>query len=229
MKTPIIVAHRGLHDEHPENSLEALLAAWNAGFEWCECDVHGCSDHTPLLLHDETLERTTTGHGSIRDLPLSAIGGMCLRYADGSISPSTVPTLAAVLSSMPPHAKLLIEIKPHVAEELTQNTLDLCNPSRCVVQSFSPQVLGIAHAHRPDIRLELLVEDAGRPIPVGPWKAINAQFKTLTDDTVRRVRTFDYAVGAWTVNIDTDIRRILSLGVDRIISDHPKLVRDICE
>jgi glycerophosphoryl diester phosphodiesterase len=59
MTSPIVVAHRGLHDEHPENSLRAFLAAWEAGVEWCECDVRGSREHEPFVIHDETLERTT--------------------------------------------------------------------------------------------------------------------------------------------------------------------------
>ena len=229
MSKPTIVAHRGLHEDHPENSLEALLAAWRAGFEWCECDIRGSVEHEPLLLHDESLDRTTTGHGRVNETSSTILQAANLRYADGSIAPSSVPRLASVLTSMPPHAKLLIEIKPHVARDVTHNTLDLCNPARHAVQSFDPQVLSAAYAHRPGVRLELLVEDAARPIPVGPWKAVNAQFKTLTEESIRRIRGMDYAVGAWTVNEDADVARILELGVDRIITDRPRRVRDICE
>ena len=62
---PLIVAHRGLHADLPENSVAALTAAWAAGVEWAECDVRASADGTLYLIHDEMLDRTTTGCGAI--------------------------------------------------------------------------------------------------------------------------------------------------------------------
>ena len=229
MKTPTIVAHRGLHDEYPENSLKAMLAAWDAGIAWCECDVRGSLEHEPMLIHDESLERTTTGSGLVHQTSSTILHALNLRYQGGAIAAMCIPRFGTVMTSMPVHAKLLIEIKPKLAEDVVRRTLDLCRPESCVVQSFDPGVLWTAFACRPDVRLELLVEDARETIPAGPWRAVNADFKSLTADVMRRRRDRDYAVGAWTVNADEDIRRILSLEVDRIISDRPLRVRDICE
>ena len=228
MMLPTIVAHRGLHDEYPENSLKALLAAWESGIEWCECDVRGSIDHEPFVIHDAALERTTTGHGLIQRTSSDVLHALNVRYDDGRTAPMTVPRLSTIVEAMPAHAKLLVEIKPKVAGEVVKRTLDLCRGDSCVVQSFDAAVLWAAFAHRTDVRLELLVDDARQPIPVGPWRAVNADFKCLTADVVRGLRRANYAVGAWTVNADHDIRRILSFGMDRIISDRPLRVRDIC-
>jgi glycerophosphoryl diester phosphodiesterase len=96
------------------------------------------------------------------------------------------------------------------------------------VQSFDDAVLWTAFAHRPEVRLEFLVDDARKPIPAGPWRAVNADFKSLAADVVRRLRDANYAVGAWTVNEDVDIRRIIGLGVERLITDRPLRARDFC-
>ena len=66
-RTPTIVAHRGLHRQDPENSLAAAVAALRAGFEWIECDVWPSADGVPVLIHDETLDRTTTATGRVGD------------------------------------------------------------------------------------------------------------------------------------------------------------------
>ena len=78
---PIIVAHRGLHHDYPENSLGAFRAAWGAGIEWCECDVQESADGELVVIHDPTLERTTEGSGRVSDLPVSALKGLRLRKA----------------------------------------------------------------------------------------------------------------------------------------------------
>ena len=79
MNVPIIVAHRGIHGHLPENSLEALLEAWNRGVNWCECDVRGSSDHVPFLLHDGTLDRTTDGVGIIEQISSDVVSKVRLR------------------------------------------------------------------------------------------------------------------------------------------------------
>ena len=60
------------------------------------------------------------------------------------------------------------------------------------------------------------------------WSAINVQHERLTAESVARIRRIGLAVGAWTVNADEEIRRMIALGVDTIISDRPLRVRDIC-
>src|SRR6476661_2308744 len=67
-KGPTIVAHRGLHDKHVENTLAAFKAGWEAGIEWCECDVHFSSDGVAVVIHDDTVDRTTSGTGFVANL-----------------------------------------------------------------------------------------------------------------------------------------------------------------
>jgi glycerophosphoryl diester phosphodiesterase len=227
MATPTIIAHRGLHDEHPENSLKAFLAAWEAGIEWCECDVRGSFEHEPFVFHDATLERMTDSAGPITAVPSSELHRLNLRRADGAVSASCIPRLSALIASMPPRSKLLIEIKPQVHADVVRRTLDLCDPQTCVVQSFDVAVLETARAHRGEIRRELLVDENVPSHLPGLYRAVNFQFKNLTPEIVDALRVRGLEIGAWTVNLDADIRRILSLGVHTIISDQALRVRDI--
>src|SRR5271156_5650201 len=80
---PIIVAHRGLHGELPENSLAAMVAAWDAGILWCECDVHLSRDGEAIVIHDETLDRTTTGQGPVGEFSLKQLEELRLRDRTG--------------------------------------------------------------------------------------------------------------------------------------------------
>src|SRR5690242_5942993 len=126
MPTPIIVAHRGLHHEHPENSLEAFDAAWAAGFEWCECDVRGSADDVPFVIHDETLDRTTRGRGRIDAASSEQLSRL-------------IPTFQELIEATPPSGRLLVEIKPGVSQGTIVRTMELCD-GRCVVQSFDPRI-----------------------------------------------------------------------------------------
>src|SRR5688572_15843849 len=100
MSKPIVVAHRGLHLDFVENTLESLRAAWKAKLAWAEIDVRGSSDNEPFLMHDEMLDRTTSGVGPIAETP-----GKVLKKIG-------VPTLAEAVAAMPAGCKLLVEIKP---------------------------------------------------------------------------------------------------------------------
>jgi glycerophosphoryl diester phosphodiesterase len=230
MTSPIVVAHRGLHDEHPENSLRAFLAAWEAGVEWCECDVRGSREHEPFVFHDETLERTTDGgNGRVDQTPSAALHRANLRRGDGSMTTACVPRLATVIEAMPESARLLIEIKPGVDAETAERTLVMCNPETCVIHSFDTTILRMASALLPQVRRMLLVEDAAGPeaLVEGPWEAVNARHDTLTAEAVELIRRRGCEVGVWTPNDDRDIRRAIGLGVEMIISDRPLRVREL--
>ena len=225
MKQPTIVAHRGLHDEHPENSLKAFLAAWNAGIEWCECDVRGSAEHEPFVFHDETLERMTDGLGPIVGAPSSFLQALNLRRGDGSIAPLCMPRLGTVIESMPEGAKLLIEIKPGVDAEVVRRTMKRCDPETCMVQSFDANILRHAIKLRSEVPWAFLVEDA-RNLE-NPMGRVYARQNTLTSELVLAWRVRNVTVGAWTVNTDADIRRMVDLGVDTIITDRPLRAREI--
>jgi glycerophosphoryl diester phosphodiesterase len=212
--TKTIVAHRGLHHQHTENTLPALHAAWDAGFTWCEIDLRGSLEHEPFLMHDETLERTTPGGGRI-DQTTSA------RLKDLGVL-----TFEELMTSMPAQSRLLVEIKPKVNHAAVDRMLEICDPSRSIIQSFDGELLHYAAGRRRDIELHLLVDDA-RKIEGGPWNAINANFKTLDPASAAQIRNLGFGVGAWTPNTPEDMRRMIELKVDRIITDEPVRLRDI--
>jgi glycerophosphoryl diester phosphodiesterase len=107
---PIIVAHRGLHHQFPENSVEAFRAAVEAGFGWVEFDVQAASDGTPVIIHDETLDRTTMGTGPVARRRGEELRHVRMRFNDMPHA-ARLPVLKdpPVLSSL--DAWLLVEIK----------------------------------------------------------------------------------------------------------------------
>ncbi|ADG09012.1 glycerophosphodiester phosphodiesterase [Caulobacter segnis] len=94
----MIAAHRGVHSQAPENSLAAIEAAIAAGADIVEIDVAVTTDGTPVLMHDRTVERTTTGQGPVEGKTASEIADLRLKGRDGRASNEPPPTLARALA-----------------------------------------------------------------------------------------------------------------------------------
>jgi glycerophosphoryl diester phosphodiesterase len=222
---PIIVAHRGLHRAHPENSLAAFELAINDGF-WVECDVHASRDGIPVVIHDETLERTTQASGRVDALDARDLERVRLRGSD-----QTVPTLERALSG---GGSWLVEVKPLAARDLVRHVVDLLvrdKSVRWIVQSFDADNVRQLWAYHPMAAGALLVEDPRvleRAIDQR-WPAVHLSHELLTSDARDRLRGAGSSVGVWTVNDPPDVRRVLELGVEMIITDEPERARTATE
>ncbi len=217
---PIIVAHRGLHHDAPENSLAAFRAAWRRGFRWCECDIHFTADGHAVILHDETLDRTSNGAGRIDALTYRQTCGFRLRRADGSLSNERIPLLDDVLAAMPRGGRLLVEIKPPQTQFLIQRN------RRCRLQSFHRQVLAHVRARRPREPLAWLIDDDKRldAAARSEWQAIHLHHHLLDAASARILRKRGKAIGVWTVDRPDDIERVLQYRPEIILTDAPDRV-----
>ena len=229
---PSIVAHRGLHSRQPENSLSAMEAAWEGGVDWCECDIQLSSDGQFVVLHDDKLDRTTTGQGVMSNFTWEELQKLWLRGAGKKSTGEKLPLLQQLLDAMPQHAGLLIEIKPVLTREPMKRVLELVKGRRCMLQSFARENLVLLEAIGVDFPTAWLVDDAfsavtdGNLVPV-PCTAVYTGHKNLNSILVQHIRGNGRAVGCWTVNTDADIRRVVGLGVDTIITDQPARVMRI--
>ena len=113
---PLVAAHRGGAALWPENSLTAFRGALALGVDALEFDVHLTADGEPVVIHDATLDRTSTGHGPVRSLTLEKLQALRLLDRAGAPSAETVPTLAQVLElARPTSVSVLPEIKLDLA------------------------------------------------------------------------------------------------------------------
>ena len=176
-------------------------------------------------------------------------------FPDQKKKATTKPTLREMVETVDEHALLNghpypaynVEIKSHpdwygiyqpgpdlLAERVVSelDALDLAN--RCIVQSFDRAVLRAIHAERDDFPLALLVENSNGLDAdleqLGFIPDIYSPHHSLVDaEMVRKVHELGMDLVIWTVNDEVDIRRILDLGVDGIISDHPERVFTIMQ
>ncbi len=89
----LVVAHRGLHLRAPENSLAALRETARAGIDLAEVDVRRTKDGVLVLVHDELVDRTTEGHGRVRDHSFAELRALTLRSSDATFASERIPTL----------------------------------------------------------------------------------------------------------------------------------------
>ncbi len=216
---PLIVAHRGLwFGRFAENSTEAFDAAADAGF-LAECDVWALADGEPVVIHDPTLDRTTTGSGPVSALTAAQLRDVRVRHPDSRTAP--VPLLADIADRV-----YLVEIKPPDAAALVRRVIEVMSGRTWVLQSFDALNLAHAAATDPALPLALLAYERGS-VSIATEKSWNAHLyhEMLSDPVAALPRGRGLRVGAWTVNSPKEIAAAISSRADVIISDHPHRVR----
>ncbi|GAB2623616.1 glycerophosphodiester phosphodiesterase [Paractinoplanes abujensis] len=154
------VAHRGYSAVAPENTLPAFAAAVHGGATLVEFDVRTTADDVPVVIHDRTLDRTTSGSGHVWDLSYEDVSAL---DAGSWFSPAyagvRVPTLAAVLDLLA-GTDLLLEIKPPATPPQVKTILELVGAAgardRTIVQSFDPEIVRLVREADPAVRRGLL-------------------------------------------------------------------------
>ena len=243
---PLIAAHRGGAALWPENSLLAFRNAAGLGVDFLETDVHLSADGEVIVLHDATLERTTTGRGAIRDTTLTDLATLRLKAGDGRVTNERVPRLAELLDVVASSSvQLLLEIKLGVRHVpypgIEEKVLELVGArglrDRVLVMAFEDATLRRVRTLDPQIRTVLLVSTArvhaagGAAREAVRWSTVvgattlGIDHRALDADVITAARAARVLVAAWTVNEERDLRRVLGLGVDVIISDRPDLAR----
>jgi len=241
---PLVAAHRGGALLWPENSLTAYRNALALGVDYVETDVHLTADGEVVVLHDPTLERTTTGRGAVREARRAALAGIRLKAGDGSATDEPVPTLVQLLDLLgPARAGLLLEIKvddrgqryPGIEEKVLAMVRERGLGARTLVMAFERDTVRRVRELDPTMRTVLLIgrgqveRERVWPAASVRWAvglgaaAVGFNHRLIDPDVVAAAREARLTLAAWTVNEEADIRRVIGLGADIIISDRPDL------
>lgn len=121
--TVLIAAHRGgytneIADKAPENSVANVAVAIAKGFDLFETDIQRTSDGVFVVVHDDTIERETTGQGQVSDLTLSELKALTKRFRDGSLSEEKVATLEELLLAGKGKIQFKADLKPGIIEHM---------------------------------------------------------------------------------------------------------------
>jgi glycerophosphoryl diester phosphodiesterase len=230
-----IVGHRGAAGVAPENTLPSFEAAWAAGVAWVETDVHLTRDGAPVLLHDATLDRTTTGHG-----PVSEVAWDELRAVDagGRFSPTfagtRVPRLEELLAAARGRSGLLIELKAEQerAELLVSRVLEAVAAAGAQpwVRLISFEADLLERVRRApggeSLACGYITSEAAGIIETAQrldCVSINPSLRALSPALIETARAAGLLVNAWTANQPEQVLRAAELGVDELETDFPEM------
>jgi glycerophosphoryl diester phosphodiesterase len=241
-KYPIIVtAHRGFSGQAPENTPTAFRAAIAAGADMIELDVHLTRDNEVVVIHDDTLERTTNGKGNVAAKTLAELKSLDAgSWFDSRFAGERIPTLAEVLEIARNRILVNIELKkgknfPYTMEELADRTLAVVEKAgmtgQILFSSFDPAAVNRIKEKAPRLPIALIVdkpwekpEDAGAGTS---YPTLNCRTTVLNEENIRRAHTAGIRVHVWTVNTKEAMEKFIALGIDGIITNHPDSLIDV--
>jgi glycerophosphoryl diester phosphodiesterase len=231
---PRYIAHRGGGAMAPENTLAGISLAARLGFRAVEFDVMLSGDGVPVLFHDETLERTTNGHGKLAEHALAQLRKL---DAGGKHHPAyaneSIPTLDEALALC--HKLNLaanIELKPGPGAEHdtglavarhAQETVGRCPQLSLLLSSFSATALAAARQVADELPRALLVTE----IPAD-WQtrlkqlgcqALHCAAEHFPPGKIDAIKAAGYAVACYTVNETTEAERFFAAGATALFTD----------
>jgi glycerophosphoryl diester phosphodiesterase len=235
---PLIIAHRGASAAAPQNTLVAFRKALEFGADGVELDVHLSADGVPVVMHNFEVDETTDGAGQVTDKTLAELKEL---DAGGKFSPEfageRIPTLAEVFEAL--EGKLLVNVE---LKDMSPSGVGLEAPvvevirkhgmeNKVVFSSFNPFTLRRIRPHARDIPSGLLYAH-DLPIhfrrawlaPFTPHEARHPDAEMTDARLVRWCHARKLRVNVWTVDDPDEMRRLIALGVDGIITDVPDVL-----
>jgi len=228
-----IIAHRGASSKYPENTMIAYKQALKDGADAIELDIHLSRDKIPVVIHDETVDRTTDGYGFVKDYSVSELKKLSAGHWKGwKFRKAEIPTLEEVLAwiqSTP--LDLVIELKNNLfpykgMEEIMLDLIDKYRMmERTIFSSFNHDSL---------LKIKRLNHNAetaplySKPIPdpVRYAKSIGASglhpyYRITTEQLVRTLHKNGLKIRPYTVNSPHFMAILFRWGVDAVITDEP--------
>lgn len=239
-KQVLTIAHRGAAGYAPENTMAAFELAIRMGADYVELDVQLSKDEVLVVIHDDTVNRTTNGKGHVRDLTLEEL--RCLdagSWFDQKFSGERIPTLTEVLDLCRGKVGVLIEIKwpEHYAEIESKLAGELVNRNKAgqdadmvIIQSFDSRSVERFHTRLPDVPVGVLIGDASgldseRLAQLKAFSSyINPYLELATSEIVDAIHACGMKIFVWTVRSQSAVAPLLEAGVDGIITDYPDYV-----
>jgi glycerophosphoryl diester phosphodiesterase len=253
---PLCFAHRGGAAVSPENTLQAFGSASRAGLALLETDVRMSRDGELVLFHDERLERTTNGHGLVRDKTLAELKGLdaAFHFAPAAGFPLRgqgvcIPTLFELIEACP-SARINIEIKEQGRPDLPsalfrfivrhglEDRLLVAAEQHTLMVQFRQLAAGrvATSASKREVLAFWAHVHAGFPLPrVLPFVALQVPVRAfglrfLTPVLLSAARRCGLHVHAWTINDVAEMQELMSMGVQGIMTDYPeRLARTVAD
>lgn len=242
-KKPIVIAHRGSSGTAPENTLSAIQQAMASKVDMVEVDLHLSKEGEVIILHDPTLDRTTNGTGKIAAHTLPELRKLDVgSWFSSDFTGEKIPTLSEVFELVQGKTPLLLELKKAeeglyegLEEAVIAKVREYKMEEQVVLQSFENEIVDKLVALAPELEVHKLYVgtfpglpfyndesfQSGNIIQYPGVAAINSYYKILSRRTVYQAHHVGKQVYVYTVNEEEDMRKMISFGVDGIITNYP--------
>lgn len=240
LKKPIIIAHRGFSSQYPENTLVSVKKAIDAGCDSVEIDVHQTRDERIVVIHDDSIKRTTKGKGEVLDLDYDTLQ----KYDAGSwfdvkFKNEYVPSLEEIMEVIAGQVNIIIDIKygseryPNFERNLVNIINHYEDVADIIVSSYKITVLSKLNNYNSDLQLAKLIS------PGEMWrtlfdsnlrkfgnkldfiKEILPHYTFINAGFISWARDREFKIFPYTVNDERTMRNLIERGVDGIITDSP--------
>lgn len=238
--------HRGAAGYAPENTLASIRKAMDLNVDRIEIDIHQTKDSIVVVIHDDSVDRTSNGTGLVSDLSFEEIRKLDVGSKfSKEFKGEKIPNLEEVLQLVDGTFELIIEFKdgndhyPKIEEHVIELLHKYNVVDQCIIHSFNTQVLERMHEKLPTVRLHKLfiVQLRFTPFYIAsgieifdpedyPYieeYSVNEYFGNT--NTIKNLKRLGKKVNIWTVNDQKIVNAYKHLGVDGIISDYPDLIQ----
>ncbi|MEM6793751.1 MAG: glycerophosphodiester phosphodiesterase family protein [Acidobacteriota bacterium] len=248
---PRVIAHRGFSGVAPENTLAAVSRALDLGVDMVEIDVTSSVDGHVIVLHDETLDRTTSGSGPALETPLEALRSLDAgSWFAPEFAGERIPLLAEVLDLVAGKTLLNVEIKGEavapganpaapgegggIARRIAELVRERGLEDQTLISSFHPAALAHSRAAAPEIARAVLFspEFYGGKTPTGAAlesaaACFNVSARNLDQAMLENAASGGLPVAVYTVNDADRMRELRDLGVAAIFTDRPDRMLEV--
>lgn len=251
----MICAHRGDSAHFPENTLPAFQSADRLGVDCIESDVHLTADGECVLWHDDSVDRMTDASGKIEEFSLSELLRLDAGYGYENEQGEypfrgqgiRIPSLAETLETLP-KARFNLDLKgtsPKLVERFVDTIYAYQAQDRVLGASFHYRQLQRLRSLAPsmitsfsetEVRRMMMLQYLGLTGMLFPFPGVSLQVPEYSGDTlivsprlIEKLHARGVFIQVWTVNREEDMRRLLDMGVDGIITDDPRLLMNVVE
>lgn len=233
-----ITGHRGSSGIAPENTISAIKQAVSDGADFIEIDIHLTKDEHIILMHDEHVDRTTNGHGLVRDLTYDEIRQLDAgSWFDLKFAGEHVPTLTEVIEFVKGRLSVNIEIKsnaflPAQIEKIIKLIRDCEFTNDCILTSFQRSYIEMIHHISPEVRTGLIMNYMPHPQTMlfkDSFDVLSCNYRLLNKDMVDALHSSEKEVHVWTVNEKDEFFQMKEYGVDNVITNFPGTFRKLLD
>ena len=234
LPTPAVFAHRGASHYAPENTIAAFELAVQQGADAIELDVKLSADRKAVVIHDQTVDRTTNGRGQVNQLPLEELKKLDAGYRFAAYKGEKIPTLDEVFESAAKRVFINVELTNYASrnDDLVSIVAEIVKKhniqSNILFSSFIPINLQKARALLPEVPVGLLasrgllgaLSRSAYFIKLSP-EIIHPYLTDVNQRFLETERKRGRRVHVWTVNEEADMKRLFEMGVGGVFTDDP--------